>query len=449
MNFLLNITKIIIFLSPISFIISPLFVNLIVVTLSVVTLVLVFFKKSFNLFLKKECVFFILFCLFGFIFHFYENIESAIRSLLYLRFLFIYILIIYLIDFKKNELKYFFYFLFLVLILINFDLFYQYIFRENIFGFPVQKDNRMSSFFGKELIAGSYLLIFSLFLFYSLLKGSTKKLYLIFNIIALTLFLGILLSFERMAIIKFIIVYLYFNMLILYEIKKYSLKKIFIYQTIVFTILISTFIVIIFNNNQYKERFDKTFNDPINLENIYINLIVTGVDVFISQPVRGVGFKNYYETCIEHKKYNLSYLANYWERTIEHLASVKGLSLEQKNNRESIDPELEFIKIKDKYLLKELLPSNFCSSHTHNYLVSILVETGIIGLILLFFSMYFIIKNSFKNKNIFSIEQHVLVVFLFIILFPIQISGNILQSFYGSLFWINLILIVKMNKKGL
>ena len=34
--------------------------------------------------------------------------------------------------------------------------------------------------------------------------------------------------------------------------------------------------------------------------------------------------------CIEHKKYNLSYLANYWERTIEHLASVKGFSLEKK-----------------------------------------------------------------------------------------------------------------------
>ena len=346
------------------------------------------------------------------------------------------------------SLSIFFYFLFLVLILINFDLFYQYIFRENIIGFPVQKDNRMSSFFGKELIAGSYLLIFSLYIFYFLISKSTKKLYLIFNFIALTLFLGILLSFERMAIIKFIFVYLYFNILILYQIKKYSFKKIFIYQTTVFTILISIFFVIIFNNNQYKKRFDETFNDPINLENIYTNLIVTGVDVFISQPVKGVGFKNYYETCIEHKKYNLSYLATYWERTIEHLASVKGFSLENKNNRERIDPELEFIKINDKYLLKELIPSNFCSSHTHNYIVSILVETGIIGLVLLFFSMYFTIKSSFKSKNIFSIEQHLLIVFLFIMLFPVQISGNILQSFYGSLFWINFILIIKMNKIG-
>lgn len=446
MNFLLNITKIIIFLSPISFIISPLFVNLIVITLSAITLVLIFFRKSFNLFLKKECVFFILFCFFGFIFHFYENIESAIRSLLYLRFLFIYILIVYLIDFKKSELKYFFYFLFFILIIIDFDLIYQFIFRENILGFPVQKDNRMSSFFGKELIAGSYLLIFSLFLFYLIITKSTKKHYLVFNIIALTIFLGIFLSFERMAIIKFIFVYFYFNILILYEIKKYNFKKIFFYQILVCIILISTIFIIIFNNNQYKERFNKTFNDPINIENVYANLIVTGVDVFISQPIKGVGMKNYYKTCIKHKKYNLSYLAKYWERTIEHLANVKGFSLEKLNKRKKIDPEIQYIKVNDKYLLKELIPSNFCSSHTHNYLISILVETGIIGLVLIFFSIYIIVINSFKNKYFFSIEQHFLIVFLFIMLFPLQISGNILQSFYGSLFWFNLILFVKMNK---
>ena len=79
MNFLLNITKIIIFLSPISFIISPLFVNVIVVTLSVVTLVLVFFRKSYNLFFKKNVFFLFYFAFLDLFFIFMKTLKVQLE----------------------------------------------------------------------------------------------------------------------------------------------------------------------------------------------------------------------------------------------------------------------------------------------------------------------------------------------------------------------------------
>jgi hypothetical protein len=112
---------------------------------------------------------------------------------------------------KDTELprKLFFSFSFFFLILI-FDSFFQYFTNYNILGLQVYEDGRISSFFGKELILGSYfsrLLPFFLGLYYiniSFLKKKKILNYISFIIILSAVFC-IFISAERASVLFFFI----------------------------------------------------------------------------------------------------------------------------------------------------------------------------------------------------------------------------------------------------
>ena len=450
MIILSNLVKIIIFFCPIAFIISPSVVNIFVSVLAIFSAIFIFVEKKYFLFKKKSSFFIILFCFSGFVFHFHYNFESAIKSLLYLRFFLLYLLIVYILKIENKEIKFFLNFITCIVLIISFDLLYQYSFSENIIGLISQKENRMSSFFGKELIAGSYIVIFSLFVFYNLIKLNNKFTFIFFNFLSLLLITAIFVTFERMAIIKFIFIvtylFIFFNL-----IKLQSFKKIKILINIIFIIIAILFIMInLMNRPAYIERLNNSISNPIKHDNIYFNLLIAGVDIFLSKPYIGVGKKNYYNYCLNHSDYNLDILTKTVERKQKETAKQKGIDFT--NNHlltvSSTNTLDDFTQIDGLYVLTSLLSKHVCSTHPHNVIISLLVETGIIGFILFLGFLFFECKKIIFKKDNF-IEFNFLTLYLLIMLFPAQISGNILQSFYGSIFWFCLSLMIFINKKNI
>ena len=83
------------------------------------------------------------------------NLDSLKISFFYFRYGVFVIAIVTLLNTDNKFIKYFFYCIFICFISLILDGFYQYFFGENILGW--KSSNRISSFFGDELILGSYL----------------------------------------------------------------------------------------------------------------------------------------------------------------------------------------------------------------------------------------------------------------------------------------------------
>ena len=157
--------------SIIFFLISgPFFPDVIVSSSSLFFLYHVFDKKNYFYFNNKPLIIFFLFCLVCiFCSLLAENILFSLKSsLFYLRVGIFSCLIWYLIEKDKKILTYFYYALVICFSVLIIDGYYQFFNAENIFGFQII-NIRVSSFFGDELIMGSYLsrlfpLLFALFL---------------------------------------------------------------------------------------------------------------------------------------------------------------------------------------------------------------------------------------------------------------------------------------------
>ena len=132
-------------------------------------------KKNFSEFKNKYFYFFLLFC-FYFIFNnliFNLNIDSIKISFFFFRYGVFIIAIVAYLNFDASFIKYFFYCIFFCFLILIIDGYVQYFDPggENIFGFSSGSKGRVSSFFGKELILGSYLtrlwpLFFALSIFF-------------------------------------------------------------------------------------------------------------------------------------------------------------------------------------------------------------------------------------------------------------------------------------------
>ena len=80
-----------------------------------------------------------------------------IKSIYYMRFLLLYFLVNYLIREEILDFKVFFISEFVSVIFVSLDIFYQYFFGYDIFGFEAVP-RRLSGPFGDEYIAGSFIL---------------------------------------------------------------------------------------------------------------------------------------------------------------------------------------------------------------------------------------------------------------------------------------------------
>ena len=150
---------------------GPFFPDLIVSVSSLFFLYYVFKNKDFYYFYNKPLIIFFIFCIYCILLSIFvaeDIVLSFESSLFYFRIGVFSCFIWYLIDKDKSVLNYFYYALILCFLALVIDGYLQYFTGENIFGFEIS-GIRVSSFFGEELIMGSYLsrlfpLLFALFL---------------------------------------------------------------------------------------------------------------------------------------------------------------------------------------------------------------------------------------------------------------------------------------------
>ena len=266
------------------------------------------------------------------------------------------------------------------------DGYYQFFLGNNIFGLPFQ-DSRISSFFGDELIMGSFLsrlfpLIFALFLL------KKKKKYEIYFIGILFILVDILIyiSAERTAFF-FLNLSTIFIIILIKDFQKFRL----------ITFLIALFLISILtlSSDNLSNRMIKGPAASMGLSkesqqrNIFTeghdSLIKTAYNMFKDKPIFGHGPKMFRVVC-KNEKYQVG-----------------------------IKP---------------------CDTHPHNFYIQLLAETGIVGfsylfsvLIYIFYCAFKQLKSIiFKKKRYLSDYQICLLSGILITVWPLSPNGNFFNN---------------------
>jgi len=263
-------------------------------------------KKYYNNYYFK---FFFIFCLILILSSLLsENtLVSLKNSLFYFRFGLFSLCFWYLLEKNIFLLKYLFISMLLCFSSLIVDGYIQFLFGKNLFGYALYNDYRVSSFFGSELILGSYLARFFpiLFALFILLDQPKKnKLTLFFMTIVFILSEGLIfISGERLALF-FMNLSAVFIILMLKEYKIYRLWTYIVSLCLIF-VMIS-----LFPNS--KERFiDQTIYDLTRNtdDKIYIfskphnDMYISAYRIFLDNKFFGVGPRQFRNTC---DKYSVS-----------------------------------------------------------------------------------------------------------------------------------------------
>tara|TARA_B110000483_G_C18132653_1_gene518290 strand:+ start:261 stop:1529 length:1269 start_codon:yes stop_codon:yes gene_type:complete len=388
-----NEFSIIIILYFYSYVLGPAIVNIFTVILAIYSLVYVCSKR--RIFNKVE-VFLSLFIFYIILKEIFFSSPINYNFLGILRFYLIFLLIY---KFKDQEIN-IFHIIFYSCLFISVDGIFQYFFYYDFFGYPKYESNRLTGVFGNEPIIGSFLIkfIFPILFYYLTIKTKRSFYAISILIIAFCIFL----SGEKMAFIQ--LVFLSISMIIyLLIFKKNSLLSIKgnnLKFFGIFILIISSFLF--FNQNYKNNRFYSLYNN------------ISAYDYAdISNP-SNIHFNNSFGNYV----YNFASALTIFQENRFFGNGYRDYNLNCKT------------KLQDSYL------SAGCSTHPHNIAIEILTDHGILGLLLFYnFIFYLIFKNfSIKGRNYgFYIS--------FIVLnFPFFTSQSIFSSYFGSIYFLILYL---------
>tara|TARA_Y100000816_G_scaffold280136_1_gene253181 strand:- start:683 stop:1903 length:1221 start_codon:yes stop_codon:yes gene_type:complete len=324
-----------------------------------------------------------------------ENSESLIKSIGFFRFIILTYAISYYLIYNTDKILKVWTLLFLI---VTFDILFEYTFGKNILGFESAYNGRISSFTGDELKIGGYYFGF-IFLSLLFLKKNKQKYFLFFSIL---FFITSLLTGERSNFIKILIMYFLF-FTFFSEIKFF--KK---FLVIIFFSLIS--LLIIFSSPTIKKRF---INHNINLvEKIFTNNKDKDYKIIISQNIH---LGHYYVA------------TNIFKDNILFGSGFKSFRIESH---------------KDEYK-KDIFGA---STHPHQLHFEILSELGIVGYLLIFSNLIYILLVKFRQKN----QSIQLASFLFLVasLIPILPSGSFFTSYSATIFFINYSFLIRPNDRN-
>lgn len=302
----------------------------------------------------------------------------------------------YLIEKNEIILKYIFFSILYCFSVLIIDGYIQYIFGQNILGIKLYNNFRVSSFFGSELILGSYLsrlfpILFGLFIYLDLKSKNRNKKLLTFVTLIFVFTEGLIfLSGERLALF-------FMNLsavFIIVMIKKYKSYRFWTY-----IISISLIILLLFLFPKSKERMiDQTINDltkrteTINIfSKPHNDMYVTAYKIFNDNKLFGVGPRQYRNICEEYRVSEYS-----------------------------------------------------CSTHPHNTYMELLAEAGLIGFLFVF-SLFLVIiycslrqlLNKLFNKNInyFNDFELCLISAILISIWPISPSGSFFNNWLSIVYF--------------
>jgi O-antigen ligase len=369
---------------------GPFFPDVILSLSALVFLIYVIRKKAFYYFNNKPLIIFFTFCLYCILVSIFvakDILFSFGSSLFYFRIGIFACFIWYLIEKNKKILNYFYYSLVICFSVLAVDGYIQFLLGFNIIGLPAPSGGRISSFFGTELIMGSYLsrlfpMLFGLFL---LKKNSKLEVYYIGGLFILIDVL-IYISGERASFIFLNLSTLFIIILI----KKYQKFRLF---TFIFALVLIAGLTF-----SYDKLADRMINDTLKSvgllkesqnKNIFSpghdSLIKTAYNMFLDKPIFGHGPKMFRVIC------------------------------------------------KDEKYARGVAP---CNTHPHNFYVQLLAETGIIGFSFLFSAFAYVLYCAYrqfksivlKQKRYLTDYQVCLLAGILITVWPLTTNGNFFNN---------------------
>ncbi len=351
---------------------------------------------------------------------------SLKSSLFYFRIGVFSLFISYLISINKNILKHFYYTFIFTFSLLIFYAFIQYFFALQ------DHPYRISSFFGDELILGSYLsrllpLIIALF-FMRQNKSNVENLFFL-TFLVVTYFC-IFITGERAA-------FFYINMSLLFLIFFIRFNfKIFIPIIIIIATITSIFI---FTNTN--KEFKKLL-----VERYTINILSTmNLDTILNKEKKmdQLSIKKnseYLDTFLTNQKRINKGRSEFIIFTSGH-ETLYRTAFNMFLDRPIIGhgPRMFRIKCSDPKYAEIVITSKHgsCMTHPHNFYIQLLAETGIIGFFFLFFlfiyisflSIKYLYFNFVKKTKIYSDSNICILACLLITTWPIIPNGNFFTNY--------------------
>ena len=391
----------IIVLMPFFLITGPFFSDL---GVSIVTILFLVNSKKNNLLKYYNNLYFKIFIIFWLILIISSLLSNNIlvslkNSIFYFRFGIFSLCFWYLIEKNIKIINYVFYsitFCFLSLIV---DGYTQFFFDTNIFGMETYNTQRISSFFGSELIMGSYLsrffpILFGLFvLINKKMKVKNDKLLFLVTVIFILAEGLILLSGERLALFFMNLSAIY----IILMIKDYRIYRLWTY----IGSLILMFLILLFVSGAKNRIIDQTINDfygkNIEEDKFYIfskphnDMYTSGIKIFYDNKFFGVGPRQFRNEC---KGYEVSEYS--------------------------------------------------CETHPHNTYIELLSEAGIFAFLIVailfslitFFSFKHFFLRIFNSKKILFDDFQVCMISAIIIsLWPFSPSGSFFNNWMSIVYY--------------
>jgi hypothetical protein len=399
---MLNIIKfksVLFYLLPLFYISGPFLSDLSIVLIGVIFIFISFKEKIFiNYILSKFSIFFLIFYLILILSSlFSENfLESFSQILFYFRYLFFSLGVYFLFLNGHLNFKILFYSYFIAIFIICFDIFFEYFFG---FSLSLSKTNhdlthRLSSFFGDELVAGSFIsrflpIFISVYILF--FKENANKYFII--IFTLFAFCASFLTGERTGFALSIITLICTLIYVKVSLKEYLF--IFSFLTILFVI------VSIISHKPFERMFNKTFTQlqersvikVLPLSKHHEAHALSALKMFKDDPLTGKGPNSFRFLCDD--------------------------------IRFHVDLG--------------------CTTHPHNMYIQLLSETGVFGFTYIFLLFLFILKkltlsmiNNLKTnkQNYYYHSEFFLLLAILINLFPLVPSNNFFNNWINILYFL-------------
>ena len=493
-----------IFFFVISLILSRLFVDLFVVFSALIFLFLIIKKKTkIDVNIASYFLIFYIYLIINSLFSATPT-DSLRAALPYIRYiLFIFFIQIYFTDY--NSLKYFFYSFFFVYIILFIDAIIQLKTGFNLSGNALEHSERVSSFFGRHLILGSFISKTFAIVVFLIFYLKIKYKYLTYLVTILISFLLVYVSRERSALFVFILT-LFFSFFLIE--RKFFFK--------ILLLILFQFILLIFFYQQPLQRIylhtkNQLFHDSkhfVVFSERHELHYITALRIFYKSPLIGGGaqsfrylcdkepystqdliLKNpnnrfyaqfdgyYYSSSIDYKGktvrilsilnkeyFDRNNISNFDEKQIlqlimNSLSEDKSLSSISNYNfltnydylYESKYKNFDFVK-KNSLLYTFYEFKNGCNTHPHNLYLQFLSELGILGAAFFVLFYLFICKSlliritQFIKKGI-NLNDTIIYGYYFSVFFPLIPSGNFFNNYYSILLYFPLTFIILCRRK--
>jgi O-antigen ligase len=368
-------------------ILGPFFPDLIMSLSSMFFLVYVLRNKMFFYFNNKPLIIFFVFCIYCIlvsIFFANDFLLSLESSLFYFRIGIFACVVWYLIEKDKKILNYFYYTLIICFSALIIDGYIQFFTGTNLIGLP-KSGVRISSFFGNELILGSYLSRLSPLLFALFLLKEKKQSEICFMGTLFVLLSGLIyISGERAAFFFYILSLIFIIILVKQFVK-------------IITLSFCSLIIIGILSFSFSEVKDRMIASPVSSikKSIFTpehdSLIRTAYNMFLDKPIFGHG------------------------------------------------PKMFRVMCKDEKYATGVAP---CTTHPHNFYIQLLAETGIIGFSFLLSAFGYVLYCAYRQfksivlrqKRYLTDYQVCLLAGILITVWPLTTNGNFFNNWLAIVY---------------